>query len=471
MIQVFQKEIDDGLADKIRQDTSIAFVLDAGQIEDSVKAEFLKAIASTDIPKQIDLFYFESILVSTGWNKNDDIFDKAELWKAKATPINKKINYMHDEKDIVGHMVTSRSIDDNNRFINFDCPIEQLPNNFNILVGGVLYKIWETPELQARMDNIIADIGVGKWKVSMECIYPHFDYGIITPDGQQKIIPRNTETSFLSKYLRRYGGEGKFENYKVGRVLRDLIFSGKGIVDEPANPKSKITKTEYSEFLGTAASVNILTTEKDIMPDVTYTQAQYDELKVKLEKVEATAKDFAEKSFAKEKVDLQETIKKLETDKTSLATELTASKEVVKANESKTKTLETELAETNKKLVKANEDLAVVAKEALKAKRLAMFNDIDVEPAKAQELVEKFLGTDDSIFDELVKAMPKKKAEDKTKKDDKSEAADALAKAKDKDGAGSPPPPDDAAGAKAKVLESVKAWLVDSLTKNTKKGE
>ena len=47
---------------------------------------------------QIDLYYLKSILVSTGWNKNDDVFDSKELWAAKNTPEDKPFNFMHNEK-------------------------------------------------------------------------------------------------------------------------------------------------------------------------------------------------------------------------------------------------------------------------------------------------------------------------------------------------------------------------------------
>lgn len=473
MVQVFKREIEDGLQQQMQSDTSIALALDAKVIVKPTDAELLKTIANMDsFNKQIDLFYFESILVSTGWNINEDIFDKAETWKAKDTPVNKKINYMHDESDIIGHMVTSRVVDDQTRVIPLNTPIEQIPDNFDILVGGVLYKIWENPELQARMDSIIADMGNGKWKVSMECVYPHFDYGVITPNGEHKIIQRNDQSSFLSKYLKRYGGTGEFEGYRIGRVLRGIIFSGKGIVDTPANPRSVITKTEYSEFLGTAASVDILPMERKIMADNVISVEQYNELKSRLEKAEAAAKDAAEKSVAKEKEVFQTTIAQLEKDKLALANELSATKEIVKAHETKVVSVEKELTEAKSNLAKANEDLAKVAKEALKANRLAMFNDVDVDSAKAEELVNKFIDTSDDIFSELVKAMPKKKADaakDKKEDDKETDASKALADAKLTDSNANVTPDLDK---KAEVVKATQAWLSDKLFKSTaKKGD
>ena len=54
-----------------------------------------------------------SILVSTTWNKNDDVFDKAEVWTAKNTPKFKPTNLEHDEKQIVGGIIDNWVVDNN----------------------------------------------------------------------------------------------------------------------------------------------------------------------------------------------------------------------------------------------------------------------------------------------------------------------------------------------------------------------
>ena len=42
-----------------------------------------------------------------------------------------------------------------------------------------------------------------------------------------KIVPRSEQTSFLTKYLRSYGGSGEYDGARIYRVLRDFTFSGK----------------------------------------------------------------------------------------------------------------------------------------------------------------------------------------------------------------------------------------------------
>jgi chromosome segregation ATPase len=210
------------------------------------------------------------------------------------------------------------------------------------------------------------------------------------------------------------------------------------------------------------------------MPENMIPATQYDELKSRLEKAEASAKEAAEKAVAKEKEIFQTTIAQLEKDKLALANELSATKEVVKAHETKVTNTEKELAEVKTNLAKANDDLAVVAKQALKANRLAMFTDVDVDSAKAEELVNKFLDTSDDIFAELVKAMPKKKTDaakdDKEDDKKKADAAAALAQANLTDDTQTMPPP--AADKKAEVVKATSAWLTDKLFKSTaKKGD
>ena len=50
----------------------------------------------------------------------------------------------------------------------------------------------------------------------------------------------------MSKHLRAYGGTGRYEDHKVGRLLKNITFSGKGFVERPANPDSIIFDKDSS---------------------------------------------------------------------------------------------------------------------------------------------------------------------------------------------------------------------------------
>ena len=92
----------------------------------------------------------------------------------------------------------------------------------------------------------------------MECFFKGFDYGLLDKStGTYKTLARNENTAYLTKYLRAYGGLGEHDNYKIGRVLRNITFSGKGYVEKPANPESIIFNKNIIYDLFTKKSNNL----------------------------------------------------------------------------------------------------------------------------------------------------------------------------------------------------------------------
>ena len=84
-IPIYKDEIEAGIAEQVKASASIAFLSQLNGIEPNqkdldnakkiVKASELFAQAESN-QDQIDLYYINSILVSTGWNRNDDVFEK-----------------------------------------------------------------------------------------------------------------------------------------------------------------------------------------------------------------------------------------------------------------------------------------------------------------------------------------------------------------------------------------------------------
>ena len=247
--KIFQKEIQDGVAEQVKAKSSVAYDSVATPYKPSQEeAEQFKILAGQSIANsntdQLDLYYLNSVLVSTGWNKNDDVFDLEQVWTARNTPEDKQFNFMHNEADIIGHITANMVIDHEGNEIPDDIPFEELPEKFDIVTSAVLYNSWTTPELKQRMDAIIEEIEEGKWFVSMECLFNDFDYAAVSPEGQQVVIAREEASAFLTKHLRAYGGSGEYEGYKLGRVLKNISFSGKGLVSNPANPRSVILESD-----------------------------------------------------------------------------------------------------------------------------------------------------------------------------------------------------------------------------------
>lgn len=258
---IFKSEIQDGLKEKIISSMSISSTCELEICDPFLLNKPLRAIAENK--NQMDLHYLKSILVTTGWNKNDDVFDKAEVWTARNTPSDKPFNYEHDQKQIIGHITGSKVIDEDGNDVAEEVSVDELPKKFHILTSAVLYKFWEDPKKQEEINDIISGIANNKWFVSMEALFNNFDYAM--DDGvTAKVIARNEKTAFLTKHLRAYGGNGVFNNVKIGRVLKNIVFSGKGLVRKPANPESIIFDETEAFITSSVYQLDETTKSKEI---------------------------------------------------------------------------------------------------------------------------------------------------------------------------------------------------------------
>lgn len=210
--------------------------------------EISRATAS-DGTIQPDLLYIDSVLVSTGQNKNDDVFLPHEMWYARSTPVLKPVDWEHNtgkeleegeakrliaDNQIIGVMYNSfAALKDGTKITEEQAQASdfRIPPDFDIINQAVIYK-YLFPKAAAR---IVKDAKAGKLFVSMEAWFSAYDYKV-----GNKIVARNQETAFLDKHLRRNGGDGSFAGQRVGRVLRNIVFGGIGIVSNPANADSVI---------------------------------------------------------------------------------------------------------------------------------------------------------------------------------------------------------------------------------------
>lgn len=392
-ITIFPQEVSDGLEASIKNN-SIA-CLSVPVLKKLVSTDIPKAIAEAN-PNQLDLFYIESILASVGWNNNDDVFDAMELWAARNSPVDKPFNFMHNESDIIGHITSSKLIDRSGNAL-LEPP---LPEQFDIAVGSVIYKRWDNKDRQSKIDQIIAGIAENKWFVSMECLFPNFDYAVVGSDNQHKIIARTEESSYLTKYLRIYGGPGSYQGYKLGRMLRDFTFSGKGLVDRPANPRSHIvafsSDNEVSIF---NAAARIKAQEIFIMPD-TYTKDQYETLLSEQNKSVASLQDVNTR--------LEAALKQVEILSKSEASMKQVMEETTKAKDAQIADLTLSITKANEQAAEAEKKMKEMKDEKAKCERLAKLMARKIDEAKAKELVNKFLSVADELFEEVVSAYPER---------------------------------------------------------------
>lgn len=423
-IKVFKQEVFEGLADAIRSQASVAY---CGQALNTNKTSNNKAIDKilAENKNQVDLFYLESILVSTGWNKNDDVFLASATWDARSTPEDKQFNFMHDENDIIGHITGSYVVDQDGNKIEGD----EAPEKFDIITQAVLYNSWSNPENKDRMQQIIAEIEDGKWFVSMECIFNGFDYALINDKGEAKLIERNETSAFLTKHLRVYGGDGVYEGYKLGRALKEISFSGKGLVSRPANPRSIIFKKSVAEF-----NVKEITTNYIGEKQMANESELVEQLKRATAELEAARKENETiKSKAEEAKDLQiaSKIKAFEGTITQNETTITTLEATVKATEAKVAELQDALTASQKQLTDTTAALSDMKKKETMQCRKASLAGIGLTEAEVTESLASLADLPDAAF-EIVVAVMKKSVKEDVKAAEAAKVAAAAKAAADK---------------------------------------
>lgn len=460
-IQIFKHEIDDGIAEKVQSTASIAycapFSIKEGKAETKSDIGSIEKLLAEN-KDQNDLYYLESVLVSTNWNRNDDVFLSDVTWSARNTPEDKQFNFMHDENDIIGHITGSYVINKDGQVIADDS--EQTPKDFDIITTAVLYNSWMNEENRERMQRIIAEIDEDKWFVSMECLFAGFDYAVINKTGNQQLITRSEASSFLTKHLRAYGGTGEYEGYKVGRALRDISFSGKGLVSNPANPRSIILNSKSIAFsvseISTIEEINMSksqvqdeqvvekpvvaqelaeevvgTVEADAVDTESGAEDVAEATEEVTDKVEVTAEEETVETADyddDENHDKKKKQKQEEEDESKAALE-----EVLKSFKAKIAALEAIVAKSAKDLQEAEAAMYDMKKSQKEDKRKAALIEAGVSTDEVDDTFASFDALDDEAFNAVVSLYARKSvvadSEDvleATQESDETEAAEIF---------------------------------------------
>ena len=432
-MHIFDAELKDGLEHILSAQSSISYA----SIAERSEAIFVQT--PTDIKalagiQDKDLYYTQSILVTTSWNKNDDIFDKEEVWAARNTPTHKPTNLEHNEGIIVGHITSNWPITEDGILIDQITPDNNLPNKYHILTGSVIYTGYTEQELRDRASKLIAEIENGTKYVSMECFFKGFDYGLINKStGSYKILSRSEETAFLTKHLRSYGGLGEYQDHKIGRVLRQITFSGKGFVDKPANPESIIFTKNNLQFDKNVADIELAREKNDNFTNIGVfsNQANLKETDMSLEKQVAEMKEQIEAMAALEVAskEAQTLASDLQTKNSELTTELTEVKatlvekeeaaqkmlENMKKKEEEMKKMKAELDAVTETLAAYKDKEAEMMKKEKKMKRMASLIETGLDNELATSTVDKFENLDDEAFESMAAvfaAMTKKNTQE-----------------------------------------------------------
>ena len=403
-----------------------------------------------------DLFYHTAILVSTVCNKNDDIFTPQAVWNARYTPVDKPTNLEHDSSKIVGHITSSMAIDEELNPIAEDTLLKDIPSKFHVLVGAVIYKFFpDNEDCTARAEELLKSIEENKMFVSMEARFDDFDY-MLYNEKEQKVYARNEETSFLSKYLRSYGGTGEYGEFKIARILKDISFIGKGYTEKPANKDSVIftendlfdfSKANFVEKLVFSKnngvvnnSEHIIDMEKETMSD--FYQEQNKKLEDQIKVLTAKAEEMNDR-LAKSNVEkLEKEIESLKIKASDTEKAFTAKSDEVSDKDSKLTELQAKLDEvtkSNDELIKSNTELneklnKVEAEQKVQA-RISNLIAGGLTKDEAELEVNTFASLNDEQFklvsDRIIEAAKSKKMEKDTteceeKNDVKAEDLDSA---------------------------------------------
>lgn len=437
-IQVFKAEQEAGLEHAIKSTAAIAYHTPV-LLDKKDKISNLQDITSLkDIPNLTmaasddqDVYKVYSVLVTTSWNKNDDVFDKSEVWAAKNTPKYKPTNIEHDERQIVGGIIDSWAVD--NKFLLMDEKVDtnDLPDHYHIVVASVIYRQWQDPAYQKRSSDLISQIEAGQKYVSMECLFHGFDYAIVDPDGEHHVVARNEDSAFLTSHLRSYGGKGVYQDHQVGRLLRNITFSGKGFVAKPANPESIIfndskvfefqaasecSKKMFSDKNGVIESIEacdnkfVNTQESfDMSNDILNDQVK--DLKEALELAQASNKELSDKLATANVEKYEITISELTEAATASSEKIEKIEAELDEASTKIEALTSDLEE--KSVALENADATISEMEAAKKKRVRedSLTDAGLSPEEAAAKMELFGDLSDDQFEALAKTLAEYKTE------------------------------------------------------------
>lgn len=203
-----------------------------------------EAAAIVDFPKNKtpDMLFFSGCFVSSGENLNHAYFLPSEMTKARHTIDNKALDIEHEEENIVGHIYSSAFFDQDGNKLDPEELAELEPKvldkmNVDVMIAGIIYK--------SRFPKLAEEVAKGKWKLSMETYYQNYDVkvGDLIMSRKEAEMMGLASADVLGKVAKIIKKGKELAAGSVARVLRELLFSGCGLVKQPANPRSLIFET------------------------------------------------------------------------------------------------------------------------------------------------------------------------------------------------------------------------------------
>lgn len=200
--------------------------------------------------KTPDVLFFSGIFVSSGENLNKAFFLPSELVNSHATIDNKALDLEHEETTIIGHIYSSAFVDRAGNKLEM-ADLQKMSSDelekmdIDVMIAGILYK--------SRFPELADEVKDNKWKLSMEAYYSDYDIkvgDVILSRKEAESVGLASEDK-LGKVARIIKSGTEIAKGEVARVLRGILFSGCGLVKNPANPRSLILETakKHREFV------------------------------------------------------------------------------------------------------------------------------------------------------------------------------------------------------------------------------
>jgi hypothetical protein len=300
-------------------------------------------------------------------------------------------------------------------------------------------------DLGSAIKDLIVRIEAEEMAVSMEVWFDDYDFALESRDGSIEVIARNNDTSFLTWSIPFYGGTGKFDGRRVGRLLKNLEFSGMAFVTNPANVHSEILDSSFSDassntipaaktsFAGAKhnagdtvsrqdksmqTSANTQETRK--MSEITVNQEKYATMLAQSERFAEMqqARDEAKASLKDAHAETKSVQEQLKAVSNDLATAKSAIEEGKKSYETlaaERQKLEAELAlmteakkaaddektKCEKEKAALQTELDTQKKSVIVATRMAKLTSAGIKEDEAKAFVEKYGETADEVFNEM----------------------------------------------------------------------
>jgi len=130
----------------------------------------------------------------------------------------------------------------------------------HVVIAGVVYK--------NRFPNLAKEIADGDWKVSMECYFASYDVKIgnlILTQREAEVMGLAFSDSLFGKLAKVIKKGKEIAEGTLERVLRGIVFSGCGVVKNPANPPSVILETASEK--NSKVSKDVIVLDYDLLDE------------------------------------------------------------------------------------------------------------------------------------------------------------------------------------------------------------